>query len=142
MKNKYASFFAVYNASVKRGNRNSKEETIQDFTNGRTTSLKDLSVWELQELTRQLQQFTQPKVVGKEDNMRKAIIAIFKSMGRTVVDAKAWAEKQGVKGLKKPFNSYTTGELFVLIQIAEKIKIDWQKSIRKQVTEKFEQDEQ
>jgi hypothetical protein len=138
MKNKYSPFFAAYNASVKKGNPSSKEETIKDFTNGRTTSLKDLSVWELQELTRSLQYLT-PAPNDKADKMRKGIIAIFKSMNRTLEDAKEWTEKQGVKGIKKPFNSYTTGELYVLIAIAEKIKTDWEKSIRKQVTEKLQQ---
>lgn len=137
MKNKYAPFFAAYNASVQRGNPFTKEEVVGNFTNHRTQSLKDLDHWELQELTRSLQNLTPPPIreeaAERADKMRKAIIAIFRSMGRTVADTKAWAEKQGVKGLKKGFNEYTTGELHVLIGLAEKIKGDWQKSIRKQV---------
>jgi hypothetical protein len=140
MRNKYSQFFAAFNTSVKRGNPYSKEEQIKIFTNSRTSSLKDLSDWELQELTRSLQvssPVTPSGDGGKADKMRKAIIAIFRSMNRTVDDAKAWAEKQGVRGEKKPFNDYTPGELYVLIGIAEKIKQDWMKSIRKQVTEKL-----
>lgn len=136
MKNKYAPFFAAYNDSKKRGNPSPKEEVVCNFTNGRTSSLKELDHWELQELTRSLRQLAPPVVPAnqeKADKMRKAIIAIFKSMNRTTGDAKAWAEKQGVKGLKKAFNEYTTGDLYILIGIAEKIKSDWQKSIRKQV---------
>jgi hypothetical protein len=137
MKNKYASFFAVYSNSVKKGNPFTKEEVISNFTNGRTSSLKQLDHWELQELTRNLNQLT-PSInhsadKTKTDKMRKAIIAIFYSMDRTVAEAKAWAEKQGVRGVKKSFNQYTTGELYVLISIAEKIKTDWQKSIRKKI---------
>jgi hypothetical protein len=49
-----------------------------------------------------------------------------------VADAIAWAEKQGVKGVKKKFNDYTTGELYVLIGIAEKVLSDWEKGVRKQ----------
>lgn len=136
MKNQYAPFFAAYNASVKAGNSLSKEEQINIFTNGRTSSLKELSHWELQELTRSLCMVAPAPVVNdKADKMRKAIIAIYRSMGRTVADAIAWAEKQGVKGTKKQFNQYTTGELYVLIGIAEKIKADWSKSIRKQITQ-------
>lgn len=134
MKNKYAAFFAAYNDSVKRGNPNTKEEQILLFTNGRTDSLKQLDHWELQELTRSLRIVAAPPVNNdKADRMRKAIIAIFKSMNRTTEAAKAWAEKQGVKGVKKGFNEYTTGELYVLIGIAEKVKTSWQAAIRKQV---------
>lgn len=134
--NKYAPFFAAYNNSVKKGNPLSKEEVISNFTNGRTKSLKDLDHWELQELTRNLNMLapaTDQSGGPKADSMRKGIIAIFKSMDRTVEDAKQWAEKQGVKGVKKGFNEYSTGELYVLIGIAEKIKTGWQKSIRKQI---------
>lgn len=136
MKNRYAGFFAAYNDSVKRGNPNTKEEQIFAFTNERTNSLKDLSEWELQELTRSLRVVTQKPIVNdKADSMRKAIIAIFKSMGRQTSDAINWAEKQGVKQVKKPFNDYTTIELFVLINIAEKVKSDWQKAIRKKIAQ-------
>jgi len=131
MKNKYSPFFAAYNTSVKRGNPSTKEDTIKDFTNGRTASLKELTDWELQELTRRLNVFAPNLWGGKADSMRKAIIAIFKSMEKTTEQAKAWAEKQGAKGNKKQFNHYTTGELYVLIQIAEKIKKDWLKNLRK-----------
>ncbi len=134
MKNRYASFFGAFNDSVKRGNPNTKEEQVKEFTKGRTDSLKDLTDWELQELTRLLRIVApQPIVDDKSDRMRKAIIAIFKSMNRQTADAINWAEKQGVRGVKKPFNDYTTGDLFVLINIAEKVKMDWQKSIRKKI---------
>lgn len=136
MKNKYSPFFAAFNASVKKGNSNTKEEQIKIFTNGRTSSLKDLTQWELEELTRSLQKIA-PTQNEKGDKMRKVIIAIFRSMGRTVDEAKAWAEKQGVRGQKKGFNEYTNGELYVLISLAEKVKTDWSSSIRKQVTEKL-----
>lgn len=136
MKNKYSPFFSAYNNSVKRGNPHTKEEVVENFTNGRTSSLQELSDWDLQELTRNLRKLA-PQLPNpnsdRADKMRKAIIAIFKSMNRTVEDAKTWAEKQGVKGIKKGFNEYSTGDLYVLIGIAEKIKADWSKSIRKQI---------
>lgn len=143
MGNKYASFFAAYHASVKKGNPFSKEETVSNFTNGRTVSLGDLDYFELQELTRRLTAMTSPATKAtadqpkkdKADSMRKAIIAIFRSMERTVEDAKQWAEKQGVKGVKKGFNEYTTGELYVLISIAEKVKTDWMTGIRNRLKE-------
>jgi len=136
MANRYAPFFAAYNNSVKRGNPNSKDEQVKEFTNGAKSSLKDLTDWELQELTRLLRVVApQPIANDKADRMRKAIIAIFKSMNKQTADAILWAEKQGVKGIKKAFNDYTTGELFVLISIAEKMKIDWQKSIRNKLAQ-------
>ncbi len=135
MKNKYSPFYTAYATSVQQGNPYTKEEVVQNFTEGRTGSLKQLTAWELQELVRSLRSIAKPATPenDKADKMRKAIIAIFKSMNKTTASAIQWAEKQGVKSIKKGFNQYSTGELYVLIQIAEKIKQDWQKSIRKQV---------
>lgn len=133
--NKYSPFFAAYNHSLTRGNTLTKEEQVQQFTRGRTQSLKDLTDAELAELTRALRilLLPPPPQNKKEDSMRKAIIAIFKSMGRQTADAIQWAEKQGAKGVKKKFNDYSTGELFILITIAEKIKADFTKSIRQKI---------
>lgn len=138
MANPYTAFFSAYNASQKAGNRSSKEEVVLDFTKGRTASLRDLSQNELKQLVDSLNNLSgfKPKVTNdKADRMRKAIIAIFKKMGRPTTAAVAWAEKQGVRGIKKPFNEYTTQELHVLIQIAEKVLSDWQKAIRKSISE-------
>ncbi len=137
MANKYASFYAAYNTTVKKGNTNSKEDTVKDFTDGRTVKLTDLTIQELQELVRRLNTLAgKPKIVVKDkgDSMRKSIIAIFKSIGDTTEDAIAWAEKQGVRGVKKPFNNYTNGELYVLIQVAENVKKSRQTAIRKAVS--------
>lgn len=134
--NRYSQFFAAYNASKKKGNNNTKEETVYSFTDGRTDSLKDLSEWELQELNRQLSGIA-PANNTKEDKMRKAIIAIFKKMNRPTADAIGWAEKQGVRGEKKAFNDYTTQELYVLIHVAEKVLYDWQTAIRKTILKKI-----
>jgi len=131
--NKYAGFFAAYNASVKRGNPLSKEEVIQGFTGGATSSLKELTLPQLQEIVRQLNATNADKFNTKEDKMRKAIIAIFKKMNRPTTAAIEWAEKQGVKGEKKKFNEYTAQELFVLIHVAEKVLADWQIAIRKKI---------
>jgi hypothetical protein len=67
----------------------------------------------------------------KRDKMRKAIISNFKFIDKTTGDAIAWAEKYGCNGVKRKFNEYTTQELYVLIQNAEKMKIDFLKAIRK-----------
>ena len=67
----------------------------------------------------------------KANNMRRGIIAIFKNTGRSTAQAIAWAEKQGVHGQKKAFNDYTTGELYVLLGLAEKIRTQQEQKTRK-----------
>lgn len=139
MANQYARFFAAFKNSQLKGNPFTKEEVVSNFTNGRTGSLKDLSHFELNELSRSLsllapeKQPTRP-ADDKADKMRKAIIAIFKSVGKTTTDAITWAEKQGVRGQKKKFNDYSTGDLFVLIGICEKVRADKLKNIRKELS--------
>lgn len=123
----YAQFFAILKEANQRGLDMSYQEAVLDFTDGRTSSLKDLAPWELQELQRNLRLFSRgDRTPGdKTDTMRKAIIAIFKSIGKDVAAAKAWAEKYGVKGVKRGFNDYTAQELYVLIRNAEKMKRDF-----------------
>jgi len=147
MKNKYAPFFTAYNDSKKRGNPLTKEEIVYSFTNQRTNSLSNLSHAELAELTRRMRNIT-PANTNKTypggetaNKMRKAIIAIFRRMDRLPADAIAWAERQGVKGVKKAFNDYTTGELYVLIAIAEKVQQDWTKAVCKRVNLTFSDDQ-
>lgn len=145
MASTYAGFFAAYNASVRAGSPLSKEEVVGNFTNHRTTSLKELSGAELEALVaglNQLNRFT-PKVNHKPtahtnpdgDKMRKAIIAIFYKMKRTAKDAIDWCEKQGVAGEKRKFNDYSNQELYTLIRVAEKVLSDWQMAIRKKLND-------
>lgn len=139
--NPYAAFYAAYNASVAAGNPLSKEELVLDFTQGSTSSLKELSSAELDGLVARLNQLNRSGQApykphsDKADSMRKSIIALFYKMNKTPAQAKAWAEKQGVRGVKKKFNHYTNGELFTLIRIAEKICSEWQSGIRKRLNE-------
>lgn len=139
--NKYSGFFAAYNASVKNGNPTTKEEMLLDFTNDRTSSLKELTDAELEEITKRIKSLSGLTYISNVietnptgDKMRKSIISIFKKMNCNTKEAIEWAEKQGVKGVKKPFNDYTNGELFVLIRVAEKVLSDWQIAIRKRIT--------
>lgn len=135
MKKTYASFFAVYKRSQELGNPLTRQEVVLEFTGGRTDSLRELKETELKQLVAQMQRNNgdtyQPKKDDKADQMRKAIIAIFRSMGRSVSEAKSWSEKQGVRGVKKGFNAYSTQELYVLITIAEKVRADYEKAVRK-----------
>jgi hypothetical protein len=89
---------------------------VFDFTNGKHTSLSSLSYADFQEFERQIikkspSAFTSEQYINdKADKLRKAIIAIFKSIGRTTNDAIAWAENYGVHGQKKGFNHYNKSE--------------------------------
>ena len=134
--NRYTPFFAAIATATKRGLTKSRDEVVAEFTEGRTSSVKDLSDYELQELCRRLNalsgsSYTPTAGNQKADKMRKSIIAIFYSMNKTAAQAKAWAEKQGIDGIKKPFNAYKTQELWRLIRIAEMIKQDHDKVLRK-----------
>lgn len=138
--NKYARVFALLKQVNANGLNLTYQEAVSTLTNGRTASLSDLSAYEVQELERSLQAIagTQHNVVvmseydaeleKEKDKMRKAIISAFKSIGRDVQDAKNWAEKYGVNGVKRKFNDYTKPELFLLIRNANKVKADFIKA--------------
>lgn len=148
MNNQYAAFFAALKTSRKMGNSLSRAELVSQFTEGRTASLKELDAWELNEITIRLNhlnlgssigqlkpQATVASAASKSDRMRKAIIAIFHKMDRPPAAAIAWAEKQGVKGVKKRFNDYSNQELYQLILVSEKVLKDYLKAIRKKLSE-------
>ena len=143
--NPYARFYASYHTSVKRGNAASKEEVVFEFTGGRTTSLRELSEAELNDLIDQLNQKSAiqgAKKYSKDETarntMRRAIIAQFHCAGRDGVQAaKAWAEKQGATiehvNFKRRFNDYTQPELISLIKKAEKMRLSDMEVISKQL---------
>ena len=143
--NPYARFYASYHTSVKCGNSASKEEVVFEFTVGRTTSLRELSEVELNDLIDQLNQKSTiqgTKKYSKDETarntMRRAIIAQFHCAGRDGVRAaKAWAEKQGATiehvNIKRRFNEYTQPELISLIKKAEKMRLSDMKTISKQL---------
>lgn len=137
MNNPYAAFFAAFKKSQERGNPLTRSEVILEFTSGRTGSLKDLQPYELNELTLRIRHMNpdcfQKKTIEnpKSDRMRKAIIAIFHKMDKQPSQAIAWAEKQGVGGVKKRFNDYTNQELYKLILVAEKVLNDYEAALRK-----------
>lgn len=138
-RNKYARFFAILTDAKKRGLQMSHKEVVSDFTNGRTNSLNDLSAYELQTLERDLMRFNgnkgqAPAGDQKRDQMRKAIISQFLSIGRSTQDAIDWAQKYGVFGRKRMFNDYTEQELYQLIKNAEKMKQDHIRSVSKKLT--------
>ncbi len=136
---KYSRLFAIIKQLNSNGAQLSHKQLVKDFTGGRTESLKDLSEGEFQELERQLIKST-PKTktatdyeADPRDAQRKAIIAQFKSINRTADDAKAWAEKYGVRGIKRLFNDYTAQELHTLLQNCLKMKSDFIKGVNKKL---------
>ncbi len=140
MKGKYSRFFALITQANAGGASLTKEQLVKDFTNGKTESLSDLQEYEFQELERNLQKLVPAKkaipiayVNDAANQTRRAIIAQFRSIGRTPANAIEWAEKYGVKGNKRKFNEYTGQELYVLLQNAKKVKGDFIKSINKKL---------
>lgn len=105
-----------------------------EFSSQRTESLKELTIQELKSLEDRLKAMAPQKKQDETlDRTRKAIISQFLSMGRSVQDAKNWAEKYGVKGKKKKFNDYTGQELYLLLQNAKKVKVGIEKSVDKRL---------
>lgn len=136
MKNNYARIFAIISRINKSGGNMTHMQAVKDFTNGRTESLKDLSFAEVQEMERSLQKLFPNKYEAKHDPLdssRKAVIAQFRSIGRTAGDAIAWAEKYGVMGIKKRFNDYTGQELYLLTKNAEKVKSDFIRAVNNKI---------
>ncbi len=129
-------FFALLNQMNAGGTNRTKEDLVSEQTNGRTTSLRDLTPIEGIALINSMKSIcnstssanrqaisNSSKAFDHEaqvkDRMRKKIIACFRSIGRTVNDAKQWAEKQG----KKPFNDYSIKELSSIVTAAQRVKL-------------------
>jgi hypothetical protein len=133
MGNKYAQFFAIIKELNSKGASISKEHAVGTFTNGRTTSLSDLSDLEYRALIRgftNLRPQTEAEAIlatykaDPLDATRKAIISQFLSIKQTAEDAIAWAEKTGVNGIKRKFNDYNGQELYKILLNAKKVRTD------------------
>lgn len=139
MARSYSKIFAILKQINAAGIPLTKEELVSDFTNNRTASLSDLSVNELGQLEANLIAMAPNKqkpnnyATDGRDKQRKGIIAIFKSIGRSTEDAISWAEKYGVKDIKRKFNDYSSQELYVLLRNAETVRADFLKSINKKL---------
>lgn len=136
MKGKYSRLFAIISDINKAGGDVNYKELVSGFTNNRTDSLSSLEHRELQEFERSLMRLQGQQDLSDSDykndplnGTRRAIIAQFKSIGRTAEAAIEWAEKYGVNGAKKQFNEYTGQELFILLQNAKQVKSDFIKSV-------------
>jgi hypothetical protein len=105
-----------------------KAEIVEAISNGRCSSSKDLTDKEvityLNEKNNKKEQEWSPKGGDACNQKRRKIIALFKSMGKTVQDAKSYCEN--LRGFSKSFNDYNSKELSQIISIVEREK---QKSI-------------
>ena len=125
----YKTFFAAFKASVQRGNNLTKEELVLEFTNGRTSSLKELTAQELNELTIQLNYLngTQQKKWAPKpgERQRRQIIAMAHEMHWHTANGKAdmkrineWIAAFGYlknTGKHNDINAYSYNELPKLV---------------------------
>lgn len=140
MKGKFSRVFAIISDINKAGGDVTYKELVKGFTNNRTDSLSSLEHRELQEFERSLMRLQGQQDLSDADykndplnGTRRAIIAQFKSIGRTAEAAIEWAEKYGVNGEKRKFNDYNGQELFILLRNAKQVKSDYIKSANKKL---------
>lgn len=126
-KGKYSAFFALKKKLEWMGDLRDRSEIISDFTEGKKSSLTQLSPWEYKELVRTLgatisKEFKQD---DKLDRQRKQVIANLANSG-FVKEGKAdmqrineWCVKYG--HLNKPLNDYVGVNLSKLIVQSEKV---------------------
>jgi hypothetical protein len=129
---KFSKIFGLINSINRVGGKLDRKEFILSFSQGATDSLNGLSDRELSDMENVLQAMVPKPVFDQQaDRCRKAIIAIYRSIGKSTAYAITWAEKNGTGGVKKPFNDYTVAELMKLIRVAERIKADYIKKVNK-----------
>lgn len=117
-----------------------KANLVAGFTAGRTEHSSEMNVDEAQGLIAYLnaQSFnakdggvlTENRLLDKK---RKAIIAQFRSIGKSANDAIAWVESREWKGKRAKINDFSAQELHVILTAAKKMKSDFEKAIRKQL---------
>lgn len=138
----YRVYFALEKRLRDMGNNIERKELIEDFTEGKKSSLKELSAQQYRELCNWITQTfklneTQAKSDWQnspENQMRRKIITLFIKMGYTTASGKIdlekldkWAEQYG--HLKKPLNKYNRLELPKLVSQAEAVYYSFIKSV-------------
>lgn len=124
----YAQYFAIEKKLKNQGFDFERAELIGQFTEGKKSSLKELSHWEYQDFLKMLNlRFSSAPNIAHTDEakqvQRRKIIALFRKMGYEK-DFKAdmpriysWVIKYGY--LHKSMNQYTADELPKLVTQAE-----------------------
>lgn len=127
--NNYKAYFALEKKANQMGFKESRQEVIEDFTNGEKTSLKELTQQEYKSLIKQLSKLLKTSVKREakqdwqktpENRMRRKIIANLRRCGYTTENGKAdmdrinnWATTHG--HAHKPLNDYNNKELVKLV---------------------------
>ena len=132
----YRQYFAIEKQVKQLGFQVERDEIIHNVTNGRKSSLKDLSSVEYAELIRAMNQLVNQ--VGnmkrqRMDRQRKKVIAMLCKVGYTVDGAadmpriNQWCKKYGY--LHKPLNDYKENELPFLVGQAENVYLKFIKGL-------------
>lgn len=132
----YAHFFLLYNQARRSGLLPYAEhgELVHDATQGRTSSLRELSPQELRALEQRILELIDPAEASMQRQRRK-VIAILAARGcinaagrPDMAHIHAWVEAYGY--LHKPLNDYTSKELPRLVTQAEAIVASDLKAVR------------
>ena len=122
----YSAYFAIEKKLNLAGSKTDRAELIHTFTDGKKTSLKDLTEYEYKEFINHLNLLLQhalKTVNDSETRQRRKIIALFCNMGYTqgdksdMVAINLWCEKYG--HLKVKLNGYHGADLAKLVTQAE-----------------------
>jgi hypothetical protein len=116
----YKQLYAIINQLNRTGASITKEEVVEEFTSGRTTSTKEMQPHEWNNMigTLNLKLRQSSREEQGKDLKRKKVIANMKMAGYSVDEIKLWAEKQK----KLPFNQLSTSQLSELIHASQKVK--------------------
>lgn len=132
----YATFFTLFHKARRLGVIAAEDhhDLVADITEGKTTSLRQLTPRELRDIERVLQGLIDPAQESAQ-RMRRKLIAILASRGAVDAHGKpdmahinAWVMKYG--HAKKPLMQYTNAELTQLVTQAEHIVATDLKAIR------------
>lgn len=133
----YAHFFSLFNQARKSGLVPYADhgELVNDATQGRTSSLRELSRQELRSIEQELLNLLDPQEASMQRQRRK-VIAILASRGCTTPEGKpdmahihAWVERYGY--LHIPLNAYDRQSLPRLVTQAEAVMASDLKAIAK-----------
>lgn len=123
----YARFFSLFRQGTQTGVLRYAEhgELVADATQGRTSSLRDLTPQELRTIEQRIAELVDPQEAARQ-RMRRKVIAILAARGTITPQGKpdmvrvlVWVMKYGY--LHKPLNAYTYAELPQLVTQAERI---------------------
>ena len=123
----YAAYFAIEKQLKSAGAPVDRSDLIHAFTEGRTSSLKELSEYEYREFINHMNTLLQQskKISDKGLRQRRKVIALFCNMGYVINDKpdmksiNDWCKKYG--HLKKQLNDYVGADLTKLVVQAEEV---------------------